>query len=202
MQKQKKALATVLLITFIFFEYIYRQNIDSINNYASYLLELLFIFIVHLCLKETDNNIALKPIKLSITLALCAILGLGFHSVASLTGLIIPFNFTTLETTIFLLIVGPILEELLFRGAVWTMLRTFNLSLKLTAIISALLFSLSHLTSIQYTPSEFHNFILYQSFYTIILGLICGYIKSTNTVSLSIFAHFLFNFGFWIYTKI
>ncbi len=118
-----------------------------------------------------------------------------------------PFGEVNLKLIFLLLIVAPILEESLYRVGFWNVLsripilssKDHSASIALT-VMTALLFSLAHFEAVFVVPVEFKVFVVYQSLYTFILGLILGEMRRRLSFGQGwgavIFAHFLFNLGF------
>ena len=77
-------------------------------------------------------------------------------------------------------ILGPIIEEYIFRGVIFNKLKTFN-SKKTSIIITTLIFSIMH-------------FELSQIIYTLIVGYYLIYLYSeTNNIKTSIIGHIIIN---------
>ena len=85
-------------------------------------------------------------------------------------------------TIIYAIILGPILEELCFRGVTYGLLDKAGLKPGLSILISSLLFGAMHLILVQ---------VLYAAF----LGMFLGYLRyKYRSIKITIFAHILFNF--------
>jgi membrane protease YdiL (CAAX protease family) len=98
-----------------------------------------------------------------------------------------------------LLLVAPILEELIFRFALWEAVSDFIKNEELQVWISSLFFSLGHLVAMYMLSPDFRPFVLYQSMYVIILGFGVSQMRiKTGGVLGSILIHFLFNLGFYL----
>jgi len=92
------------------------------------------------------------------------------------------------------LVVSPILEELYFRGLILTSLQR-NYSRKRAIILSALLFSLSHIK----TDETFISTLLY----AFLTGLFYAWLfNKTQDIRASIFAHFLWNLMVYLFPLI
>ncbi len=78
-----------------------------------------------------------------------------------------------------LILIGPILEELLFRGLILKVLKRF-FNIRNSIILSSVLFAMLH-----------QNFI--QMIYTFMLGIVFANIKEKDNILYSIYAHMVYN---------
>ena len=146
-----------------------------------------------LSLKHFKSNPIFKTFfGLSILLAFVSI---GYINLAQLHS---PFRYIP-KVWIHLLIIAPILEELLFRHTLITLLQKGKFSPNTLAIVSAALFSLSHLIILHKIDKVFVGFIIFQGFYTFCLGWICAmsFIKDKSLISPYVI-HLFFNMIFYI----
>jgi membrane protease YdiL (CAAX protease family) len=113
-------------------------------------------------------------------------------------GLLTPFKF--IEHQVFqLLLFAPLLEEAVFRGAFYEAFYKVHLKPDIIIMLNTILFSFSHVTGYWFLPGEFHGFITFQIFYTLILGWICSKSRfKTYGILEPILLHFLFNLVFYI----
>jgi membrane protease YdiL (CAAX protease family) len=79
---------------------------------------------------------------------------------------------------LYVCIVAPIVEELIFRGAIMRSLERFGLNFSI--VLSALIFGLFHIFTVQ-------------AVFAFFMGLILGYIASRYSIKWSILAHILIN---------
>jgi membrane protease YdiL (CAAX protease family) len=79
---------------------------------------------------------------------------------------------------LYICLIGPIIEEIIFRGAIMRSLERFGLNFSI--VISALIFGLFHLITVQ-------------AVFAFLMGLILGYIASRYSIRWSILAHILIN---------
>lgn len=169
----------------------------SASEYYSYFFEVIFVLVTYLIWRK---NIRIwKKIDLSDFIFSCIALASGFliYKMASPIGLIVPFDFQSKLTLFFLLIVAPLLEEFLFRMALWESLKIIYNKKWFLIGTTTILFSIGHLLSYWFVPSEFKTFVVYQSIYVIFLAIALGWQRSkTNSLSVPILIHFMFNLGF------
>lgn len=160
------------------------------------MIEVLFVAFIYTLYKPKIKFQSEKLLKYGVVFL---ILGASSFLGAKAFNILVPFDFNRPRDIFSLLIIAPILEEFLFRFAYWEPFNRLFKSKTLTLIINSLLFSLSHFVAYFYVPESFHDFVFYQSIYTLILGFLLGvtYIK-TNNLLYPIFYHFYFNLGFYL----
>lgn len=127
-------------------------------------------------------------------------LGLGTITlvIAKLLGILIPFQIDTPFSILMFVLLGPILEELLFRFSLYWPFESI-LPEKITAFLTATFFSYCHFNAYFVVPDTIKVFVLYQTFYTFLIGLwwIKIYQKDQNIVS-PIGLHIFYNLGFYL----
>jgi len=191
-------LAILLLVLYVLFEFVFSSSIEAISSYAPYVVELLWVGLVFYTLKKVEWKKGSGMVK---PLAICAGIfagGIAADLGAHKMGMIIPFNYESKEVVLFLLIIGPILEELIFRGGLWRIFETLRFNYVGTVFICAIAFACSHLYLYNAVPESYQPFIAYQGAYTLILGIFCGVLRGNNGLRFAMLAHLLFNFGFWL----
>ncbi len=198
-----KLISTFLVVFYFLFKYYPFQNWIT-YEYGSYILEVLVCVFAVMLFREQFNfkaslNIFLKYKSL---FALNFLIGVALFSVEAMPEpyqITIPFNLSSLEVIFLLLVVGPCLEEFLFRFFLWSFWGQF-LSQKRTLIITSFLFSLAHFYSYFFVPESYHIFIYYQSAYTFLLSLWWGrcYLSSDRNLAVPLSAHFFLNLGFYV----
>lgn len=194
----KKTIAVITLCIFVFLEYFSDQFLQPLGQYTQYIAEFVFslgaLFLVGNYFAKKDHNRKTSFLALAIAL----VTGLGVRLLASPLGLPIPFDLGSAETLLFLLLIGPILEELLYRGVLIEALSNIKNSPVAIMLVSALLFSLSHYRVINSVPAELKSFVHYQTIYTFALGLICAWLRLQGGFIWAAGAHLLFNLGFYV----
>lgn len=189
----------ILACLYLVVRFSFTRQLDALGNYGSYIFEVACVSIAF-ALFGKKNFFSLKDIKLARSGALISLgAGFGVFKAASILNLSLPFDFKGPETLLFLLVVAPILEEAIFRFLVWHPLQYISQRPLVTLIITSLIFSYSHLHAIWFVPPEIHKFILYQTLYTFLLGLACGYyIYRYSALGSAVLIHFAFNLGFYL----
>ena len=197
-------LSGVLFCLFIAVEFFHLFSLDAINPYAIYAFEVMFTTLCWAILKNFEWKIRAIKIQDTLILLLTLIAGFGIFSFAKVQLIEIPFDFKNPEMVLFLLVIGPILEELVYRGALWGVFTEFGRRLKpqqATALafgLTTTLFAYSHYFMIFSLPESFSAFIRYQGAYTLGLGLVCGWVRMRIGLRAAIGFHAAFNFGFWL----
>lgn len=128
-----------------------------------------------------------------------ATISLAAGSILCLNSLSIQNPFIYIDWLFFnLVIVGPILEEFIFRGVFSSFYTKKRI---LQHILSGGVFSLSHSLSMINAPESFYKFFYVQILYTFILGIICSvsFTKSRNILK-PILIHIVFNSIFYLVT--
>lgn len=172
-----------------------RFQIDSTIS-ISYLWDLLFCLLVGLAYKLPLKGPRLKKGLLprsvgALALAVLSILFIQMSATAS------PFKY--LERPVLqLLILAPLVEELVFRYAILGASLAAIESKRKVVLISAILFSISHLPGLWHLPEPFRPFIYIQLAYTFILGWIIAKARvRSGSVWEPIALHFIFNLCFY-----
>jgi len=188
-------LVSILLAIYLVVRFFCTKWLDSLGGYSSYYFEVILVTISLVLLRQKVKEMFTLSQSLYYYSAAALACGyLVFKGAGSLQ-IGLPFDLSSKELLFFLLIVAPILEELIFRFFCWQPLAKINKSLAL--LTTSLLFSYSHFHSFWFVPTEYQGFIYYQTAYTLILGLACGYaIWRYNSLLGAILIHFAFNFGF------
>lgn len=187
----------IILIYFLVSWCIPWNKIDLIEGVSSsYLWDLLFSLVIIWFFKIEFIKNSKKYFPL-ILRSLSVIL-LGFLTVQIIYNFDIATPFQYIENPVYqLLVMAPIFEELVFRSAIQGKLSQNLTNKKLPILISATLFSLSHLSALWFLPANFYAFILCQVVYTFVLGWILAksHDRGFKTIE-PIFLHFLFNIFF------
>jgi len=98
-----------------------------------------------------------------------------------------------------LLILAPIIEELIFRGAIYELFKNAQVPIWVNNLINSLLFSISHMVSLDILPEEFHAFVYFQMKYAFVLGHLCAKSRErTHGVLEPMILHFAFNLMFYL----
>ena len=175
---------------------------ESISPIYSYLFELIFVGVVY-WYYQNKKSIKLFQIENKnhtlLRLLPWPFIGYFIYRLAAHSTIIIPFEFKSATNIILLLVVAPILEELIFRLALWEAVDEINQNKEVQIWISSILFSIGHLISFYMLPPDYRPFVMYQAVYVVILGIGASKMRQESKGIIgSILVHFLFNFGFYL----
>lgn len=200
--KSQKALAGAILVFYLVFRFFLIDYVEDAVPYASYGFEFLFIIAVLVYYRNrVQFRIDWHPVLLG-DVAASIVFGYTVFRYAVSRDIIIPFNLWSNETVLFLLVIGPVFEELIFRQALWHPFEVLTNSPKKTILLTALLFAFAHFYAYFQVEPETQVFVVYQTIYTFIIALWWGYRYSkTRSISVTIALHFFFNLGFYIAFK-
>lgn len=191
--------AVTLLSLFVALRFLYPEVLDSIHDYASYLFEVAFVAATLALLPNREKERAISSRRPTWGFLVTATAGFGVFRIAGTLGLAMPFDLGSPLTLLMLLLIGPVLEEFLFRGAIWRLLQGLRSPTKVAWLTTSVLFSLSHFMAWFRVPEEWHPFILYQTAYTLMLGLYCGSLREkTGSLAAPTVVHLVFNLGFYL----
>jgi len=196
--QQKKIISSGIILGYILIKFGFDSWWRSISEYYGYGFEVIFVLAVGWTFRK---SIILKfPINRQVLLSFLLSLLSGFiiYRLITYSGLIIPFQFDLFEMIFLLLVISPILEELIFRMALWEPIKCLVKEPVKILILTSILFSLAHLMAIWVVPYSFKPFVLIQALYALLLGLGAGYRRLvTGSVLAAMIIHFGFNLGFY-----
>jgi len=199
MARQLTALFFFLL--YIIPRFIFDGWFRSLAGYQSYYIEAAYLITVAIAFRP-DFGLGRLNLKRDPLWAL-AFLFAGFivEALAHIFKLPIPFRIETSplawDFIILFLIIGPLLEELIFRWALWDMLKRIHPLPNVRLLVTSALFALAHLLAWATVPEELHSFVAFQGFYTFCLALALGAFRlRARSVWVAFLFHALFNLGF------
>lgn len=166
---------------------------------SSYFFDFVYTLGVLFALKVEPKLGEIKPEGFIIRAAITASLAVVFCMLSIGFQLASPFKY--LDNLGFkLLILAPVFEELVFRGAFYELLiRVRKISQRMKIILNGLLFSFSHSAALLVLPEEFHQFVYVQLFYTFPLGILCSKSRErTGSFIEAIILHLIFNSAFYV----
>ena len=171
----------------------------TITPYAAYAFEVAFVIWAWWVFKK---RISFSPVSGTFTfldLLLPLLTGFAAYRLGAFAQIPIPFDLTSWETRLLLLVIAPVLEELIFRGALWEALRTLVKTNSHVLTLTSVLFAVGHFLALWSVPMPLRSFVLYQTLYVLVLGLAAGWRRIvTDSVISPILIHFCFNLGFFL----
>ncbi len=187
------------LTFFILVRFFAYRYLDVVSEYATYVFEAIFMVLVAWFVRFSFFKPTIITRLGIVTLISLGLAGFGAHRLAVSLPVVIPFDFQDREVLLFLLVLGPILEELLFRGALTQCLKgVFRFSM-VWGLMSCALFAFSHLFAYFSVPPEYQPFVVYQGLYTFILAAVLLILRvRTDGLWVPIIGHALFNLGFYL----
>lgn len=192
----KKNVGTFFVLAYLIFRVLVDFHFINIGIPGAYGFELSMVLAALFYWKPTRENWQVGSDDFILVIIL-GLIGLFSAWVAKYSQMTIPFSLDSLTGFFLILIVAPLLEEGLFRWMLWRGLESLGLKKKTLLVANAFLFSLGHGVAFFFVPEEFKSFILFQSFYTFLLGLACGLaLLNRKSLILAILLHFGFNLGF------
>ncbi|MGZ3768810.1 MAG: CPBP family intramembrane glutamic endopeptidase [Bdellovibrio sp.] len=198
-QKGRLLFWSLLAAVYLIIRFAFTQQLDSLSPYTFYGIEVAVVSLViflegHLFLNYFRLTRQVLYGTISSLLA-----GFAIFRLAGYTNIQVPFDLRGTETLLFLLLIAPIVEELIFRFFLWQPIEKLTKKPLIAWIITSIIFSYSHLHAIWFVPKEIHSFIIYQMAYTLFLGFACGFfvLKNKSIVG-AIAIHFGFNLGFYL----
>lgn len=197
--------AAIWLAAFIVGRKLLTPWLDTIDPQALYGFDLFYSVLSIHFFGEGRFGLRFPATRLNFAIiALSVILGCMTYQTAEMRDIHIPFNLEDPRTLFALLIIGPVLEEILFHRAIWFSLETIaarwgGARRWLPWIVSSLLFSLGHFEAYFGIPDAYKPFVIYQTAYALAIALWWGrVILATDSVGLTMALHFGFNFGFFV----
>ena len=151
---------------------LYQEKLNIfLSNYKLLIVLVSSFILIPLLLKKVKiNRVTVKVDNLAVYVMLGICLSLsynlllcGINKVIYFTNLYDSVSNNTLVTLITAGVLGPILEELVFRGIVYEKLKTFNKQ-SISTVITGVLFGLFHGNIIQFVYAFLLNFILIKSY--------------------------------------
>ncbi len=203
-----KSTSKPIAIAFLFAYIIVRMGLDAsfwqtLSEYYSYAFETVFVAAAALIYRKSFRWFS--PLSLGdylgTLIAICS--GFFIFKAAGQFHLTVPFDFTSKELLFLLLFFGPVLEESIFRMALWEPCKVLLGSDRGVIAATTLLFAAGHGLAFWTVPDAYKTFVLYQTFYVVLLGIAVGMRRSQSRSVLSpTLIHLGFNFGFWLGTLV
>jgi membrane protease YdiL (CAAX protease family) len=176
---------------------------QNVSEYFSYAFDVAFVGIAYFLFRR-EIQFSKRPTAFDALFGfLMLISGFLIFKTAGLFLIPIPFDFSSAETLMLLLVLGPLLEELIFRMALWQALNNICSSKWFVIGATSFLFAAAHFAPYWAIPEQFQGFLIYQTVYVMFLGLAVGVRRSISQAILpAVFMHIGFNLGFFLASQI
>lgn len=204
MKEQHMRLKAVILVLFYLLvrmvgDFYYWRFVPEWNSYA---LEAGFVLVAYGVFRKRIKLWKKISIQEFLGIAGALVGGFAIYHAAAWISVPIPFDLSAKETIFLLLVVAPLLEEAIFRLALWEALAELVPNPWFITSVTTLLFSFGHFSAYFYVPEEYKNFLLYQTGYVIFLGIAASIARiRSNTFLAPMLVHFGFNLGFLLGSK-
>lgn len=174
----------------------------NISEFYSYAFEMGFVGIAWFIFRKQVNLLRNLTKVDGVALLVAIFSGFLVFRAAGWMHVPIPFDLSAALTIVMLLIVAPILEELIFRMALWQALGSFIEAGWIVLLATTVLFAAGHFAAYWFVPQQFQGFVMYQTFYVVLLGIAAGWRRlQSGSVVAAVIVHFGFNLGFFAAAK-
>jgi membrane protease YdiL (CAAX protease family) len=193
-----QALAIALFLSYLVISYSGWIDLDTIFPFASYVFDFVFGGVVLVLFRNWAWSKDRLGLGASVAFFFAWAAGFAVYEASGVLGYHLPFAMKDPLTVLILLLVGPFIEEWVFRGALWRLLEVITGSVWPAFLISSVLFSYAHYYAIHSVDPSLQSYVRYQAIYTLGLGLFCGGIRLQHGWRSALVMHVFFNFGFWL----
>lgn len=188
----------LLILAYVTVRYLFDPFWRAVSPWSSYAFEALFVAGAY-ALFRGRVRWRVTPGESVAGFLPALVSGFCVYWLAVFSGVAVPFDLRDGETLLLLLFLAPVLEELVFRMALWESIRELWPNPAAVLILTTALFSLGHLMALWSVPFDYRSFVLYQSLYVILLGLWMGWRRQvTGALGAPLAIHFGFNLGFYL----
>ena len=197
--RNSRLVGFLIVFAYILASFVFIHQLESLGAFGQYVFEFFFtILVIWLYRDQLKIKLTFKK-SLWVQLIISLLFGFGVYRFAGYLNIGIPFDLTSRETLLFLLILGPVLEEFLFRQALWSATEVMADNRLVAFLGTSALFAFGHFFSYFFLPKEYQPFIIYQTAYVSIIALWWGFnILKRGVITTTILLHLAFNFGFYM----
>jgi len=190
--------AIALLLLYLGVAFAAWFQLENLFPYADYVFEAVFGGVVLVLYPKWDWKKGPLTFGASVGFFFALAAGFAIYEGSGLLGYGMPFALKDPETVLILLLVGPVVEEWVFRGALWKLFEEITGSVWPAFLFTSVIFSYAHYHVISTVDPQFASFVRYQAIYTLGLGLFCGGMRLQLGWRAGLLTHVSFNFGFWL----
>lgn len=171
----------------------------SISEYYSYLFEVGFVVFAGWIYRDQITFFKVPSKTDVVGMVVAFLFSFMIYKIADWFQIQIPFDLQSQETVFLLLLLAPVLEEAIFRMALWQAFVSFISNSWLVIFLTTIFFGLGHFNAYWFVPEEYKSFVIYQTSYVMLLGFGVGWVRYRSQAIISpIFVHFCFNLGFYL----
>ena len=193
-----QSLAIAFLLLYLGVAFAGWVSLDTLFPYADYVFKAVFGGVILALFPKWEWKKGELSFGAGVVLFFAFASGFAVYEGSGVLGLSMPFALKDPETVLILLVVGPILEEWIFRGALWKLIEVITGSPWPAYLTTAVLFSYGYYYVITAIDPQFSGYVRYQAIYSLGLGLLCGGMRLRQGWRAAVFTHLSFNFGFWL----
>jgi membrane protease YdiL (CAAX protease family) len=195
--------ALFFLLTYILIRFLGYRWLNRWNVYLPYAFEGIFVLTALYVYRAKLRWFAPLGLRDGIELLLSLLAGGAVYLSAKGLNLVVPFDFSSWIVVLLLLFFGPLLEEMIFRQALWFPLEELKLRPTMVIVLTSVFFSMGHLQALGLSNSAIfgpiRDFILFQTLYTFFIALWWGYrFKRKKSFFAPLSLHITFNMGFYV----
>lgn len=193
-----KALNIILVVLYLFLAFFGESLLPFWKGFVPYYYEVGYVILAFVLFKDKlAFNVDFGKYGKGFAASLLA--GFLVLVLAKVLNTEIPFSMSNPFVLFFLVLVGPLLEELVFRFALWHGFESITKCQRGAIFLTSVIFGLAHFKSVFMILPAYMTFISFQFVYTIIVSYWWGerYIES-KSISIPVIYHIMFNLGFGI----
>jgi hypothetical protein len=193
-----QSLAIAFLLLYLGVAFAGWFQLENLFPYADYVFEFVFGAVILAVFPKWEWKKGELTFGASVCFFFALAAGFAVYEASGVLGFGMPFALRDPETVLILLCVGPLIEEWVFRGALWKLIEVITGSVWPAFLITSVIFSYAHYHVISTVDPQFAAFVRYQAIYTLGLGLFCGGVRLQHGWRGALIVHLSFNFGFWL----
>lgn len=189
----------IFLMVYLVVRFLLTGWLNSLGTWASMLFELGFVICILAYYHKQVKLFGALKLRWILEIIGCGILGFLIYKLAPVIGVRVPFDLEETQIIFELILLGPLLEELLFRGALWYCLKDLFPNNRVVLFTTSALFAWGHFFAFFFVPIEIGQFVIFQTIYTFLVSLWWGKrFISSGALSTPAIYHIVFNLGFFI----
>jgi membrane protease YdiL (CAAX protease family) len=189
----------LFLLAYIIPRFVAPQSLRFLGPYGSYIYEFFFFVVTALWYRKRFKLFDRADRTLALHLLFSIFGGFAVYKLAVTMGLAIPFDLKDDETLLFLLLVGPVVEELIFRQALWWPAQDLAKTKWLPLAVTSVLFAFGHFHAYFFVSATIKPFVVYQTVYALFIAVWWGWaLMRWRGLMAPLSLHMVFNAGFYL----